>query len=279
MVAVSTYNTTFDGVFAAGILDATQGSLISFTEGSQLQGYDLASPLSFSGSGGIGNGGGSENIFPTTAGQLEFVRDQPPPLEAASVTAVLTQTLNGYQGGTASAPVYLAGGAPIGELTGTISGFGAEDYYSFYWGGGVFGATASITGASAGASYLFSAGVTGSCNSVGSLTLNSGDSFSGTISVGDLPAGQYCIGLDANSANDPDFSLTFNTPVSASPEPGAFFLLCGGLAAIPAARHAAKRTPRRGHITPPGSCAWNPPVRKNDRLRPWASKLFSRLSL
>jgi hypothetical protein len=143
-----------------------------------------------------------------------------------------TETLNGDQGGTTSAPVYLIGGSPVASLSGTISGIGAEDYYTFYWGGGAFSATATVTGASSGASYVFSAGVSGSCNSVGNETLNSGDGFSDAISAGNLAAGSYCIGINANSANDPNFSLTFNTPVSAAPEPSAFVLLSAGLGMI-----------------------------------------------
>lgn len=148
-----------------------------------------------------------------------------------SLPGTWTETLNGFQGGTTSAPVMI-GGLPIVGLNGTISGLGTEDYYTFYWGGGAFSATASVTGASSGASYVFSAGVSGSCNSVGNETLNSGDGFSDTISAGNLAAGQYCIGLDATSASDPNFSLTFSTPVSSAPEPGTFVLLFTGLAIV-----------------------------------------------
>ena len=146
-----------------------------------------------------------------------------------SLPGTWTETLNGFQGGTTSAPVMI-GGLPIVGLNGTIAGVGTEDYYTFYWGGGAFSATAAVTGASSGASYGFSAGVSGSCNSVGNETLNSGDGFSDTISAGNLAPGQYCIGLDTTSASDPNFSLTFSTPVSNAPEPGTFVLLSAGLA-------------------------------------------------
>src|SRR5579862_2814316 len=124
-----------------------------------------------------------------------------------------SETISGFQGGTTAAPTFLIGAAPVDEITGTISGQGSEDYYGFDWAGGAFSATASISGASAGASYVFSGGVIGSCNAI-SQTLNSGDSFTGTLSVADLPAGQYCIGLDAIGGGDPNFALSFNTPVS-----------------------------------------------------------------
>ena len=72
-----------------------------------------------------------------------------------------------------------------------------------------------------------------------SETLNSGDGFSGTISSGNLAPGQYCIGLDANSPDDPNFSLIFNTPVGGVPEPSTFFLFSAGIGLIGACRRAA----------------------------------------
>jgi hypothetical protein len=231
-------NTSLFGLSGVVIGDNTNGTGVLAATGPVFFGYDLQTFGPVTSGGGVGNGGGPGNTFPTNAGTLEFGTGQDN--VGSSFTAVATQTLTGDQGGTTSAPVYLVGGAPIGEITGTISGVGAEDYYWFGWGGGVFAATASITGASGGASYLFSAGVAGACNSIGSGTLNSGDSFSDAISAGNLPAGQYCIGLDANSASDPNFSLAFNTPVSGTPEPSTFVLLSAGLAVITATRRARR---------------------------------------
>ena len=245
MVAVSTYDGNLNGMDAAFIVDNAPGNGTGLvgTAGSVFYGYNLASSLGpIVSLGGVWNGGGAGNAFPTSDGILEFASVQPPALVSSTFTAVTTQNLTGYQGGTTSAPVFLAGGSPIGEVSGTISGQGAQDYYSFYWGGGAFAATASVTGASSGASYLFSAGVAGTCSSVGNDTLNNGDGFSGTISAGNLAAGQYCIGLDANNPNDPNFALTFDTPVSGAPEPGAFLLLSSGVVVIVASRRAARRT-------------------------------------
>jgi hypothetical protein len=248
MVAVSTYTGTLDGENAVFVVDNAPGNGTGLvgTAGSVFYGYNLADPLGpIASLGGVWNGGGPDNTFPTSDGTLEFASVQPPASVASTFTAVTTQDLTGYQGGTTSAPMFLASGSPIGEVSGTISGQGDQDYYSFYWGGGAFAATASVTGASSGASYLFSAGVPGTCSSVGSDALNSGDAFSATISAGNLPAGQYCIGLDANSGSDPNFALTFDTPVSGAPEPGTFLLLSFGLVATTVSHRAARRRARQ----------------------------------
>jgi hypothetical protein len=247
MVAVSTYNSNLSGMDAVFIVDNAPGNGTGLvgTAGSAFYGYNLASSLGpIVSLGGVWNGGGPTNTFPTTAGTLEFASVQPPVFVPSTFTAVTTQNLTGYQGGTTTAPVFLVAGAPIGEVSGTISGQGAQDYYWFYWGGGVFAATASVTGASSGASYLFTYGVAGSsCSGGGSQTLNSGDSFTSTFASANLAPGQYCIGIDANSANDPNFSLTFDTPVNGVPEPSGFVLLSAGLGMIVLRR--ARRSPAR----------------------------------
>ena len=158
------------------------------------------------------------------------------------LTGTWTETLNGFQGGTASAPVFLLGGSPVAAVTGTIGGQGAEEYYGFYWGGGAFSASADITGAAAGASYLFTEGSAGSfCSGGASETLNSVDSFTSTIAIANLAPGKYCIGLDANSLADPGFALTFNSPVSGVPEPSALIPLSVALGMTGLLRHAKLR--------------------------------------
>jgi len=155
-------------------------------------------------------------------------------------TGSWTETLNGFQGGTTAAPVFLLGGSPVAKVTGTISGLGAEEYYGFYWNGGAFSATASIMGASGAGSYLFTEGPAASfCGGGASQTLNSGDSFMSTIAIGILAPGQYCIGIDADNANDPNFALTFNTPLSSGPEPSGFALISVGLG-VGVLRHAKR---------------------------------------
>jgi hypothetical protein len=144
------------------------------------------------------------------------------------------------QGGTTFAPVALTQSL-IGGVNGLIGGLGTEDYYGFYWFGGAFSASATIGGTpNAGASYLFSEGAPGSCDSGGTATLNGGDSFTGTIADSNLAAGFYCIGIDANNSNDPPFAITFNTPVSGVPEPSTFALFSTALALIGARRLASR---------------------------------------
>jgi hypothetical protein len=54
------------------------------------------------------------------------------------------------------------------------------------------------------------------------------DGFTATITIPNLAAGQYCIGIDANNVNDPTFAINFKTPMEGVPEPSAFVLLAAG---------------------------------------------------
>jgi hypothetical protein len=153
-------------------------------------------------------------------------------------TGTWTETLNGLQGGSSSAPVFLLGGSPIAGVSGSIGGQGAEEYYGFYWAGGAFSATASI--ATSDGSYLFTEGNAGSfCSGGASETLNSGDSFTNTIAIANLAPGQYCIGIENNGIPDPGFAMTFNTPVSGVvPEPSSLIPLSLALGIIGFIRRA-----------------------------------------
>jgi hypothetical protein len=150
-----------------------------------------------------------------------------------------SETLNGFQGGSSFAPALLVYGPGVEGVNGVISGLGAQDYYQFQWAGGAFSATASIADQSLADTFLFSLGVSGTCSTV-SQTLNSGDSFSGTISLANLAPGLYCIGLTSTAENDPAYTLTFNTLVQGQaqsyglflPEPSSLALLSIGLGMI-----------------------------------------------
>jgi len=150
----------------------------------------------------------------------------------------LPASLTNFQGSAGSSPTLLPYGQLVGAIAGSIGGFGSQDYYSFFWPGGAFSATASLTNVTGStSSYLFSQGVAGTCDSGGSVTLNTADSFTGTITNPNLLGGQYCIGLFANNPLDPNFTLTFNTPVSdPAPEPAGFVLMAAGLGTIAALR-------------------------------------------
>jgi len=186
---------------------------------------DFSSPLTNSG-GTIDFPTGGSLICNLSAGGCDL-------FQSGEVTSQVAALIN-FEGGSTSMPVLLPGGEPVSEVTGTIGGLGSQDYYTFGWNGGAFSATAAITGTpNAGASYLYSVGAAGTCSDGGTQTLNSGDGFMSTIDIGNLAAGQYCIGIAANSSNDPDFALTFNTPVgTATPEPATFVLLSTALATL-----------------------------------------------
>jgi hypothetical protein len=146
--------------------------------------------------------------------------------------------LNDLPGGPSSSPTPLQSSGPIAVITGSLSAEALQDYYDFQWLSGAFSVTATIPDASSAASYLFSVGVSGTCASQGSATLNSADSFASTIAISNLPSGQYCIGIDTSNTTDPPFQISFNTPVtsisppSSVPEPSGLVLLSLGMLAI-----------------------------------------------
>jgi hypothetical protein len=218
------------GFIASSISNA--GGIYSFDSSVVLQPntqyWVFTNTAGFRFSGSTTDGTSSQSLYTTNAATGNFT-NQPNPNNIANFTFSGGNILT-LPGGSPSAPVFLLSTSGVAQVTGSIAGEGSQDYYSFFWPGGAFSATASITGANAGASYLFSEGTVGSCSNGSSLTLNSSDSFSGTISFASLAPGQYCIGLDANNPNDPFFTLTFSTPVDTAPEPSSLVLLGVGLA-------------------------------------------------
>jgi len=199
-------------------------------------------------------GAATLNLFPNGNGLASIGFEDTGELFAGYANLVYGLILTDLQGGSSSAPLDLSSSGPVAGITATLSAETSESYYDFQWGGGAFSATGTVDGASSGASYLFSTGGNGSCTSGGTATLNSGDNFTGTIAIANLPAGQYCIGIDTNSLTDPDFLLTFDTPVagvsapSAVPEPSGLVLPCIGLMLI--GWHLRARRSRRPHGSP-----------------------------
>jgi hypothetical protein len=196
---------------------------------------DFSSPLS--------DTGGAINLAIPGAVIYDIVTSGPTSYDYFQTGQTTSQvaTLINYQGGAATAPALLPGGQPVAQIGGAIGGSGTQDYYTFQWTGGAFSATASLSGAASAASYLFSEGAAGDCAGLANTTLNSGDGFAGTLTIGNLAAGTYCIGINANSPIDPAFTLTFNTPVeSTAPEPATSLFLSAGLVAI-LLRHSRMR--------------------------------------
>lgn len=153
--------------------------------------------------------------------------------------------INGEQGGPASAPVLLTTGLPVTGVSATTSGSGSTDYYSFYWAGGAFSAGTVISNIlSAGDSFQFSLGLLGSCNTLANTTLDGTNNYTGSISQGNLSAGNYCIGIAQTAGLDPNYMITFDTPLSAAPEPAAFLLAGAGLAVLCAVRRVRLSTGR-----------------------------------
>ena len=134
-------------------------------------------------------------------------------------------------GGTPTAPVVLGGG--VSEVLGSIGGLGTQDWYQFYWQGGAFSTSALVQTTSPGAVYQFSldSGPMPFINTVANGTLNSSDQWAETLTVANLPAGTYGIGVTATSSADPNVIINFASPVS-TPEPSSISLLLGVLAVI-----------------------------------------------
>jgi hypothetical protein len=133
-----------------------------------------------------------------------------------------TTTVN-VAGGTLADPTPLVSEGNVGQIDGSIGGDGAEDFYTFYWAGGLFQADAELYGANASGEYQFEL-----LNQFGGLldevTLDAADDFSADLSALLAAGPDYEIGLVADSTFDPNYSITFETPIGV-PEPGTLGLL------------------------------------------------------
>lgn len=137
------------------------------------------------------------------------------------------QTLVNFQGGTLDNPVPLPRKIDqVGAVGGTIGGAPDVDFYTFAWNGGQFAATATLTGADPNTDFFtfkLIDFVTG--NILDQMRLDDDNNFNGTLSDW-LPAGVYEIGLVSNSADDPAFTISFDSSgQAAAPEPGTLALL------------------------------------------------------
>ena len=80
------------------------------------------------------------------------------------------------------------------------------------------------------------------------MSLDASDGFTGALRES-LAAGEYKIGLVSGAASDPDYTITFDSPVSgvsdaAAPEPSTWAMLLAGFAGLGFA--AARRGRRAG---------------------------------
>jgi len=151
------------------------------------------------------------------------------------------ETLANFAGGTPGHPVILPAGE-VGQISDSIA-TGGSDFYGFNWSGGIFQTQASVTDASGPDSLEFELlnPYTHDVIPGDETLLNSGDGFTGLLSIADLPAGAYEIGLQDLTGPDPNFTLTFNTPIGSVPEPATWAMMLAGLFGVGAALRSARR--------------------------------------
>ena len=161
------------------------------------------------------------------------------------------------QGGTLANPVGLQGNT-IAEVTGDIGGVGTSDFYSFNWAGGDFDAEfsmATLAGYNSEIQYeLVNAENPNSVIASYLLNPQSASTLDQLIEADGLSAGNYEIGVQALGAPSPDpqFNLTFYTPVQGltTPLPSAFLagLLLMALASLYHVRTWGGRESRPGRV-------------------------------
>lgn len=179
----------------------------------------------------------------------------PPGHELASYTLgtfttaqgpAVAPTLVNFQGGTLAEPKDLPAAInKIGAVSGTIGGAPDVDYYKFFWGGGDFAATATLTGALANDFFNFELIDFATGDVLHKVKLDQDDNnFNGTLSQW-LGAGTYVIGINCNRCADPAFTISFDSSGATVPEPGSLALLALASAALMSFR------PGRRSVAPP----------------------------
>jgi len=158
--------------------------------------------------------------------------------------------LGDLQGGSIQNPLVLPEGV-IGVVSGSIGGENPpNNFYQFDWdagdGAALFQASVKLTDADPDDTFDFELFQLGDATPLEDLVLTDANAFTQTMSL-DLEAGTYVIGLKASALIDPEYTITFNTPVTGTasvdaPEPSSLALLAGALIAVSS---FAKRRKRR----------------------------------
>ncbi|HEY2707218.1 MAG TPA: PEPxxWA-CTERM sorting domain-containing protein [Caulobacteraceae bacterium] len=121
----------------------------------------------------------------------------------------------------------------IGQIDGSIDP-GSSEFYGFNWKGGIFQVQANVPEADVNdvlALELFDP-YTRLVIPGDSVALNSADGFTNLLTVANLPAGSYDVALVDAAGTDPNFTLTFDTPIGSVPEPATWALMMAGVGAI-----------------------------------------------
>lgn len=150
----------------------------------------------------------------------------------------------------AAPPAPLPGGGqadPTPLPTGTVTGIAGQigpgsnqQFYSFDWQGGLFSATASMSGATPDQAFQFM--LAGMGMPAMTTKLLDENYFMGTLAA-TLAPGRYSIGLFGVVREDPAFTIRFDTPVSSAvPEPAAWLLLLLGAGATGGMVRRRRRT-------------------------------------